>query len=98
LRKGFPLTPTANTSSTPEDGMLYPTEWQPVKFIDPESIEGTVNFEYRQLSEDTYEIRSHISVIMVNKEGYTLFLDNDNPRAWNEWLRLNGKSVKREDL
>ena len=78
--------------------MLYPTKWQSVTFKDPGAFENEDSFEYRQLTDDTYELRSTTNTIMVNKEGYTLFLDSKHPRAWNEWLRLNGKSVKREDL
>ena len=94
LRKGFPLTHTPNTQNIPE----FPTEWEKVNFKNPVVLENCDDFEYRQLSDDTYEIRSRTNVIMVNKEGYTLFTDNDNSKAWNEWLRVNTKSVKRKDL
>lgn len=89
---------TSTPSIPAEDGTIYPTEWQQVSFKEPNTLANKLSFEYRQLTDDTYQVRSPDAMITITKKGFALFTDSRKSRDWNEWLRLNAKSVPREDL
>jgi hypothetical protein len=60
-------------------------------------LDKSLGHEYRQISLDTFEIRSKTHVIMVNQEGMDLYR-----KSWDsfaEWLVKNDiKNKQREDL
>ncbi len=81
----------ALTSPLPEEDSLYPKNWAIIPHYPA--------FESRQLSEDTYQIRSKTHQITVNKEGYDLFLSEDRPNSWAAWMEQNHVvSFRREDV
>lgn len=49
-------------------GPIYPTEWH--------TIDSLSNIECRQLTDDTYQLRSPTYDIIVNSEGFELYRQN----------------------
>jgi len=91
-KKGNLLTNTPSTTppTDPNDDpeKLFPGIWEPVK--------ERLGFESRQLTEDTFQIRSKSHEITVTKKGYELF-KTDSPE-WQMWLFNNGiTSTPRSD-
>jgi len=73
-----------NIPSIPADSVSeYPTKWHPI-----DALNGV---ECRQLSDDTYQLRSPITVITINAEGFALYRDHtfDGQLSFNVWLRDN---------
>jgi hypothetical protein len=61
-------------------------------------LDALSDIEIRQISLDTYEMRSPTHHIMINQEGFDLFRSNDSAK-WNRWLKdHNIVSVPRDDI
>lgn len=72
---------------------MFPTQWK--SFGYHPFIDNSSRFEYRRLSEDTYEIRSPETIITVTAEGFNLW----GTDKWNAYLKKNRiKSVPRTDV
>lgn len=82
------------TSALPDsDKAVYPTEW--VAFND--------TTEYRGLTADTFEIRSPTHFLVLNREGFKLYVERDGTVYANlifeDWLaRHNIVPTVRDDL
>lgn len=59
---------------------IYPTDWHLMDVI--------AGIECRQLSDDTYELRSATTSLTLNKEGFEIFR-RGNVAEWRQWLRDN---------
>ncbi len=76
-----------DTSSQPS--MSYPTKWHVIN--DP------IGLECRQISVDTYELRTATHVVRVNKEGFDLYRESDV--LFDKWLKDNNIPIQeRHDL
>ena len=72
------------------NGPIYPTDWR--------TIDSLVPIDCRNLSDDTYQLRSPSHTITINAEGFELFRSGDS-KAWNKWLDDNNiESVPRDDI
>lgn len=74
----------------------YPTEWHMIDAIN--------NIECRQMSYDSYQLRSRVHTITINKEGLDLFRESMTDTymsgtvgsKWNKYLRDNYHNIKSE--
>lgn len=74
----------------PDTKPIYPSNWRP--------LDIQANIEVRNLSDDTYQMRSPTHTITIPSEGFNLFRE-ETSEAWNKYLKDNNiKSVPREDL
>jgi hypothetical protein len=71
------------TQTSGESDPSYPTEWHMIDDIN--------KIECRQLSDDTYQLKSLSHILTINKEGFNLFRDHSPQGAviWNDWLKRN---------
>lgn len=73
------MTSTPSTSSEP----IYPTEWH--------TIDSVAGVDCRQLSLDTYQLKSEDHTVTLNKEGFSLSRDN-SPQGrviFHDWCARN---------
>lgn len=69
------LTSTPNTTAESE----YPTDWH--------MIDDIAKVQCRQVSHDTYQLRTYTHVMTINKEGFDLYRADD--QAFDEWCTKN---------
>lgn len=67
---------TNGQTSNSEDEAIFPTEWHPVN--DPMGV------EVRQLSDDTYELRSPSHTITIDSEGFNHYRTSDS--TFEMWM------------
>ncbi len=82
---------TPNTP--PEEGAIYPTEWH--------LFDAIANVECRQLSDDTFELRSPTHSITVNRVGFDLYRDNtqEGRETFEKWFDEHGLTTTvRDDI
>lgn len=87
------LVPNVDWPSLERVDAMYPTEWHVLDEI------GQV--EYRQHSDDTHELRSPTHSIILNTEGFNLYLDNtlQGQVIFEDWCtRHNIEPTIRTDL
>lgn len=78
--------------STPPEGAIYPTDWH--------SINVLANTEVRQLSEDTFELRSASHTVVLNKVAFNLYRDGSEAgnAIFDNYCERNGlHAVPRTD-
>lgn len=85
------MTNIPNTPSTSiEEKPIYPTEWH--------MLDSLTHVECRQLSDDTYQLRSATHSITINTEGFNIYRESVASK-WNRWLEANDiQSIPRDDL
>lgn len=78
------------TLPPPEEGRIFTQKW--------ERISHYPAFEARQMSEDTYQIRSSTHMVTVNQEGYDIFISRERTDSFVKWLADHHiESVLREE-
>lgn len=76
-----------------DDDEEYPTDWHPFNYAD--------SIECRQVSFDTYQLRSKLYVLTLDTEGFNLYRDG-TPQGqviFEDWRKRNQiEPVRRDDV
>lgn len=75
--------------TTSEEEAAYPTPWR--------MFDSVVRIECRQLSDDTYELRSLTHTLVVTKEAFDLY--RSEGELFSQWMYRHGvKAIPRADV
>lgn len=86
------MTNTPSLSEEVKEDERFPTDWRPVNVIS--------GIDCRQLSFDTFELRSASHTLVVTKEGFNLYRDGsqEGQMRFEKYLEDNGiELIPRED-
>jgi hypothetical protein len=85
----FPEMPEAAHDLENNEDPVYPTAWH--------LIDSLSNIECRQLSFDTYQLKSLTNIITINKEGFDLYRDHTSQGQviFTDWMRRNNITVEK---